>query len=153
MDVDREGCDDGRVVEEGGDGSHVVDYWSEGGHLVYWGDVGDFVDYWGDVGHFVDYWSDVGDFVDYWGDVCDGRSDGEGDGVDAGAGLLNDGVEAAHGVGGVVHLAQVAVGLHQRVRAVHDVAVPLLPLRLVVARHGVVHCVVEGVAGVVLLME
>lgn len=101
----------------------------------------DMFDYRGDM---FDHWGDV---FDHWGNMFD-FGDGQGDGVDIRAGPLDDGVEAADRVGGVLDEADVSVGLHQRVGALHHVAVPRLPLCFVVAGMRVVHGIVKRVSGV-----
>ena len=60
----------------------------------------------------------------------------------------DDGVEAVVVVGGVVHGALGAVGLQQRVLALHHVAVALLVLVFHVAGVAVVDAVLERVLGV-----
>lgn len=64
------------------------------------------------------------------------------------AGPLYNGVEPMQRIGSVLYEAHVAVGFHERIRATDDVAVPRLPLRLVVASRRVVDRVVETVAWV-----
>ena len=69
-------------------------------------------------------------------------------GVDGVAAVGDDGVEAAVLAGRVVHDALPAVGLQQRVLALHHVAVALLLGVLVVAGVGVLHAVLVVVLGV-----
>lgn len=62
--------------------------------------------------------------------------------VDGVAVLGNNSVETIDGVGGVVHDAQGAVGLHQAVLALDEVSVAMLGLRLDVTGQGVGNSVV-----------
>jgi hypothetical protein len=93
--------------------------------------------------------SSVGD-----GGGIGGVGDGDGGVGDDGLGddgqtlLADDGVESVDGVGGVVDGATGAVGLGQRVGALHDVTAAALVLRLAVSGERVLHVVGVGVLGV-----
>ncbi|GBP81515.1 hypothetical protein EVAR_63031_1 [Eumeta japonica] len=63
-------------------------------------------------------------------------------------GMAHDGIESVVVVGGVLHLADGAIGLQQRVLAVHDVAVAGLLLRLIVAGVAVGDGVREVIFGI-----
>lgn len=75
-----------------------------------------------------------------------------GGGVLVDAGLVHGGVESSLGVGGVVHGAQGAVGLHQAVQSLDNATLAVLPLLLQVAGVGVVHGVLELVRWLVVIL-
>lgn len=80
--------------------------------------------------------------------LSDNRSYWERYGMEIGSCTFNYSVEAPDGVGCVLHDSDVAVGFDERVGALDYVTVAGLPLSLVVARVGVVYCVIEAVAWV-----
>lgn len=67
--------------------------------------------------------------------------------------FLDDSVKASVVVSKVVDYSKTAVWFYERVGAFDDAAVSRLPLGFLVISVGIVDCVVEGVAGIVLVKK
>lgn len=146
MDIYRgdDGCFDNRCDERNmsdrtdvvDNRAYVVNDRGEWSYFMY--ERGDMLDNWGYWGDMFDHWSYCSDMFDYWSDMCDHWSDMCDhwgywmDGVNIRSGFLDDRVETSHWVCSVLHLADVAVGLDQRVGALYHVAMPRFPLSLIV---------------------
>lgn len=72
-------------------------------------------------------------------------------GMYVGPNFLDDSVETSVVVGIVVDYSQTAIWFYEGVGALDDVAVSRLPLGFIVMSVGIIDCVVEGVAGIVLV--
>ena len=66
------------------------------------------------------------------------------------ASFLDNGIEPVVVVSGVVHSAYCAIGFHQAVRPLHEVAISGFPLVLLVSCVGIVYGVVKSIARVCL---